>query len=204
MNLTLKVNLLGRNSSLDDVNQIVENSKAPEKVVTSVRLSKGKTDDAIACSSKSQASAAENTDDKLRYISKYLVQFVPDAKPKSRETAVRISGARVLTSDKCAAILKEREEKVKKQQEEKERKKLEQEQKRKQKEEEQQKIKAIAAERKALAATRKAEKEAKKAKVSRNQEGNKVNRKRRHNDDGHKTRSKLLKSAEDDVRILFF
>ena len=104
-----------------------------------------------------------------------------------------------MTSDKCAAILKEREEKVKKQQEEKERKKLEREQKRKQKEEDQQKKKAIAAERKAQAATRKAEKEAKKAKVSRNQEGNKVNRKRRHNDDGHETRNKLLKSAEDDV-----
>ena len=63
---------IGKNSSLDDVNQIVENSKAPEKVVTSVRLSKGKTDDAIVCSSKSKASAAENTDDKLRNISKYV------------------------------------------------------------------------------------------------------------------------------------
>ena len=31
---------------------------------------------------------------KLRYISKYLVQFVPDPKPKNTETAIRISGAR--------------------------------------------------------------------------------------------------------------
>ena len=157
----------------------MENSKAPEEVVISERLSKGKTDHVVASSGKSKASVTENSErnDKLRYISKYLVQFVPDAKPKSKETAVRISGARVLTSDKCAAILKEREEKVKKQQEEKERKKLEREQKRKQREEEQKKKKAIAAERKALAATRKAEKEAKKAKVSRNQEGNRVNRK---------------------------
>ena len=29
----------------------------------------------------------------LRYISKYLVQFVPDAKPQKTETSVRISGA---------------------------------------------------------------------------------------------------------------
>ena len=118
----------GRNSLLlDGVNQIMENSKAPEEVVISERQSKGKTDHVVASSGKSKASVAENTErnDKLRYISKYLVQFVPDAKPKSKETAVRISGALVLTSDKCVAILKECEEKVKKQQEEKERKKLE-------------------------------------------------------------------------------
>ena len=168
----------GRNSLLlDGVSQIMENSKAPEEVVISERLSKGKTDHAVASSSKSKASVAENTKrNKLRYISKYLVQFVPDAKLKSKKTAVRISGARVLTNDKCAAILKEHEEKVKKQQEEKERKKkIGSRTKRKQREEEQKKKKAIAAERKALAATRKAEKEAKKAKVSRNQGGNKVN-----------------------------
>ena len=60
---------------------------------------------------------------KLRYISKYLVQFVPDAKPQNKEATVRISGARVLTSEKCAAILKECEKK-RKEEEEKERKKL--------------------------------------------------------------------------------
>ena len=42
----------------------------------------------------------------LKYISKYLVQFVPDAKPQKTETSVRISGARVLTSEKCVSILK--------------------------------------------------------------------------------------------------
>ena len=35
--------------------------------------------------------------------------------------------------------------------------------------------------------------------MSRNQEGNKVNRKRRHNDDGYETRNKLQKSADNDV-----
>ena len=88
----------GRNSLLlDGINQIMENSKAPEKVVISERLSKGKTDHVVASSGKSKASVAENTErnDKLRYISKYLVQFVPDAKPKSKETAVQISGAGV-------------------------------------------------------------------------------------------------------------
>ena len=99
-------------------------------------------------STKTKASAAEDNreNNKLRYISKYLVQFVPDAKPGNKETAVRISGARVLTSDKCATIIKECEEKMKKQQEEKERRKLEREQKRKEKEEQQRKKKAIAAE----------------------------------------------------------
>ena len=178
----------------------MENDKPPEEEISSQKPSRGKGDDVVTCSSKTKASVAkDNEDDKLRYISKYLVQFVPDAKPKSKETAVRISGARVLTSDKCAAILKEHEEKIKKQQEEKERRKLEREQRRKEKEEKQKKKKALAAEKKALAAAKKAEKEAKKAKVSKNQEGSKVNRKRQCSDDGNKTSKKLQKSAEDDV-----
>jgi len=53
----------------------------------------------------------EQPHNKLRYISKYLVQFFPDAKPQTSEASVRISGARVLTSDKCVTILKECEEK---------------------------------------------------------------------------------------------
>jgi len=81
---------------------------------------------------------------------------------------VRISAARVLTSDKCVAILKEREKKQKQQQQEKERNRLEREQKKKEKEEEQKKKKALAAERKALAAAKKAEKEARKARVTNN------------------------------------
>jgi len=39
------------------------------------------------------------------------MKFVPDAKPQTSETSVRILGARVLTSDKCVAIVKERKEK---------------------------------------------------------------------------------------------
>ena len=121
---------------LDGINPVVENDKSPEEEISSQRLSKGKGDDVIACSSSStKVTAVKNNkeNDKLRYISKYLVQFVPDAKPRNKETAVRISEARVLMSDKCAAILKEHEEKIKKQQEEKERRKLEREQKRKRK-----------------------------------------------------------------------
>jgi len=78
----------------------------------------------------------EQPHNKLRYISKYLVQFVPDAKPQTSETPVRISGARVLTGDKCIAILKEREEKRK---QDKERKKAEREQRKMAKEEGQKK-----------------------------------------------------------------
>ena len=55
------------------------------------------------------------SDPKLKYISKYLVQVISDATPKSSTSAAkRVSGARVLTSAKCAAILEEREEKKKK------------------------------------------------------------------------------------------
>ena len=65
---------------------------------------------------------SEGNGDKLRYISKFLVQYVPDACPQNKETAVRISGARVLSNDKCVAILKDRKEKQKQHQREKERK----------------------------------------------------------------------------------
>ena len=168
------------NNSLEGVIPVVENDKTLEEEIDSQRLSKDKDDDVVSFSSKTKAIVAEDNeeDDNLRYISKYLVQFVPDAKPKNKETAVRISGARVLTSDKCAAILKEREEKIKKQQEEKERRKMEREQQRKEKEEQQKK-------KKALAAAKKAEKEAKKAK---NQEGSKVNRKRQCCSDVNETK----------------
>ena len=44
------------------------------------------------------------------YVSKYLVQLFLMLR-QSTKTAVRISGARVLTSDKCVALLKECEEK---------------------------------------------------------------------------------------------
>ena len=97
-----------------------------------------------------------------------------------------ILGARVLISDKCAAILKEHKEKIKKQQE-KERRKLEREQKKKDKEEQQRKKKNTAAEKKTLAIAKKVEKEAKKDKVGENQGGSKVNGKLQ-NDDGYATR----------------
>ena len=101
-------------------------------------------------------------EDKPRYISKYLVQYIPDARPRNKETAVMISGAAVLTSEKCVAILKEQEEKHKQQQQGKERKRLEREQKKMEKEEEHKK-KALTAERKALAEEKKALAAAKKA-----------------------------------------
>ena len=192
----------GRNSLLlDGVNQIMENSKAPEEVFISERLLKGKTDHVVASSGKSKASVAENTErnDKLRYISKYLVQFVPDAKPKSKETAVRISGARVLMNDKCAAILKEREEKVKKQQEEKERKKLEREQKRKQSKRSKRKRRPLVQRERPWQLQGRQKRKQKKLKWVETKRENKVNRKRQHNDDGYETRNKLQKSAEDDL-----
>jgi len=55
----------------------------------------------------------------LKYISKYLVQYVPvkQTKPSSSN---RVTGARILTSEECAQIIFEREEKKKKEKEEKE------------------------------------------------------------------------------------
>ena len=68
--------------------------------------------DAIATNrTESSVVTGDQSHNQLRYISKYLVQFVPDAKPQKTETNVRISGARVLTGEKCISILKEREEK---------------------------------------------------------------------------------------------
>ena len=101
-------------------------------------------------------SKAVESEGQLRYISKYLVQFVSDSRLEKKEQTVRISGARVLTSDKCAAILKEREEKKQKEKEEKEQRKLLREQKKREKEEELKRKKAVAAEKKAAAAEKRA------------------------------------------------
>ena len=60
----------------------------------------------------------ENRGD-LRYISKYLMQFVPDAKPQIKQQMVYISEARVLTGGTCAAVLQECEEKKQKEKAEK-------------------------------------------------------------------------------------
>ena len=175
--------------------------------------------------SKAIEVGAKNTpcqDNKLRYISKYLVQFVPDAKPQTKGTTVQISGARVLTSEKCATIIQECEEKKRKEQEEKERKKLLREKKKQEKEEEQRKKKALVAEKraqaaekraqaaekraqaaeknrvqaekKAQAAAKKAEKEADKA----SQQANKPSRKRQ-TDGNMSTRSKLPRVDEGTV-----
>ena len=48
-------------------------------------------------------------DGELNYISKYLIQYVPTK--KTVNTGKRATGARVLTSDKCARIIFEKEEK---------------------------------------------------------------------------------------------
>ena len=101
-------------------------------------------------------SAGPEHSGELRYISKYLVQFVPATKPKDKTSAAkRVSGARVLTSAKCAAILQEREEKKRKEQEEKEQRKADRERKKAEKEE--------AVKKKADERAKKAEEKAKKA-----------------------------------------
>ena len=78
-----------------------------------------------------QSSSAESTD----VISKYLVQYVP-ATPRSRNQSVdRVTGSRVLTSSEGLAMLKEKEEKKKREIEEKKKKKLEMEERKKEREE---------------------------------------------------------------------
>ena len=83
----------------------------------------------------------------------------PKAKPAA--SAQRVSGARVLTSAQCVAILKEREEQKKKEQEEKEKRKIEREQK-KQEREIAMKKRAEEREKKAAEKAKKAEELAKK------------------------------------------
>lgn len=82
--------------------------------------------------SHEDGATTNKSQDKVNYISKYLVQFVPVT--PTRKSATRVSGARVLTSDKCASILKEKEEKKRKAAEEKEKRKLEKEQKKEERE----------------------------------------------------------------------
>ena len=68
----------------------------------------------------------------LNYISKYLVQYIPAKKaPPTGQRAT--TGARVLTSEECAQLIYERDEKKKKQLEEKEARKAERESKKKEK-----------------------------------------------------------------------
>ena len=70
----------------------------------------------------------------LRYISPYLIQYVPVKAKKTSAAGKRAPGARVLTSDECAQILAEREEKKKKELEEKAKRKEERERKKQEKE----------------------------------------------------------------------
>ena len=93
----------------------------------------------------------------LNYISKYLIQYVP-AKKKV-DTGKRATGARVLTSDECAKIIFEKEDRKRKEQEEKEARKVERELKKKEKEEIAKKKAELAAKKKEEAAKRKEEAE---------------------------------------------
>ena len=64
-----------------------------------------------------------------------LIQYVPVKSQRVSATGKRLAGARVLTSDECVQILKEREEKKQKELEEKSKRKAEREQKKKDREE---------------------------------------------------------------------
>ena len=82
-------------------------------------------------SNVTSAVAVPEHEGELRYISKYLIQYVPVKQSKVSGTGKRATGARVLTSDECAQILAEREEKKQKELEEKEKRKAEREQRKK-------------------------------------------------------------------------
>ena len=101
----------------------------------------------------------------LNYISKYLIQYVP-AKKKV-DTGKRATGARVLTSDECAKIIFEKEDRKRKEQEEKEARKVERELKKKEKEEIAKKKAELAAKKKEEAAKRKEEAAKKKEEAAR-------------------------------------
>ena len=55
--------------------------------------------------------ASPEHEGEVNYISKYLIQYVPTK--KKVDTGKRATGARVLTSDECAKIIFEKEEKKK-------------------------------------------------------------------------------------------
>ena len=103
-------------------------------------------------SSDDQSPANGDPKGELKYISKYLVQYVPSTTPKPKESSSskRVSGARILTSAQCLNMIQEREDKKKKLLE-KELRKLEREQKRAEKE---------------AAAKKRAEEKAKKAELA--------------------------------------
>ena len=91
-----------------------------------------------SCLPSTSMSAIQNVpppehEGELNHISKYLVQYVPVKKPPP--TGQHAAGARVLTSEECAQLIFEQEEKKKKQQQEKEARKAERELKKKEREE---------------------------------------------------------------------
>ena len=86
----------------------------------------------VSCTvTSSSVSSASVTD----AISKYLVQYVSPPPAKKSTTSTRVIGTRVLTSAEGLAILREKEDKKKKEIEEKERRKRERLEKKKEKEE---------------------------------------------------------------------
>ena len=107
------------------VSPFTTSTPQPQPVVTA----------ALAPSNVTSAVPVPEHEGALRYISKYLVQYVPVKQSKVSGMGKRAAGARVLTSDECAQILAEREEKKRKEQEEKEKRKSEREQKKKEREE---------------------------------------------------------------------
>ena len=94
-------------------------------------------------------------DGELNFISKCLIQYVPTK--KTVNTGKCATGARVLTSDECAKIIFEKEEKKRREQEEKEARKAERELKKKEKEEAAKKKAEETAKRKEEAAKKKGE-----------------------------------------------
>ena len=68
----------------------------------------------------------------LKYISKYLIQYVPA--PQKKAEAKRVGGARILTSSECFSILKEREEKKRIEAEAKAKRKIEREKRKEERE----------------------------------------------------------------------
>ena len=71
----------------------------------------------------------------LKHISKFLIQYVPSkGKTNPSQAAKRVSGAKILTSTECAAIIEEREKNKKIKEQEKDERKAKREEKRKEKE----------------------------------------------------------------------
>ena len=105
----------------------------------------------------------------LNYISKYLVQYIPAKKaPPTGQRAT--TGARVLTSEECAQLIFEREEKKKKLHEEKEARKAERELKKREREEAAKKKAEQTAKRKEEAAKKKEEAAKRKEEIARKKE----------------------------------